>query len=413
MSTGVRCRSTIVLAAMMCGVFVLSAGNLSGQGRARPGGGDLPPTILATLNDQVVPAFRAGNSAGLLTALSPLVQRLKVADLEAADAALTAAGVPTIAELLSGARWRLLVQNEAGAAPAAKGRELELTLTGFKRTLEDYLNTRSRHVAFDPAAPIPENFLAFERRLWDHHVLDNELAGVGRVVLFSLSLVDEPGDRRGSGLTAEVQEVFRADFAKLAEELSHLQRELELRTVRLRLARLEYSHHVLNSVKDLKDRFLAAHVVDVDGELVVEALDRSTAVGGAEVDPAFRERVVQLRDEGRRAAGEDLIAKSRALFTGLHWWYRGRYGRGPDGGGLLKSQQAMATPEGQFGLYMPIVPPNPAEDLGQNSQTAVVPRRHFYLWQFETRDLEMASQNRNRRGHQDQLVSITHMQHFY
>lgn len=51
------------------------------------------------------------------------------------------------------------------------------------------------------------------------------------------------------------------------------------------------------------------------------------------LDQRKSELAEQVRESltyGRQLAGEDLLMKSRLLFTGLHWWYRGRYGAGSD-----------------------------------------------------------------------------------
>ena len=78
---------------------------------------------------------------------------------------------------------------------------------------------------------------------------------------------------------------------------------------------------------------------------------------------------------------------------GLQWWLRGRYGRGPEGFGLLKSELALASPQAQMMLYMPPETPRPND----SSTTDPVPqydRRHHYIWMFEYRRVNLSQEQR-------------------
>ncbi|MCA9206279.1 MAG: hypothetical protein KDA59_24670, partial [Planctomycetales bacterium] len=77
---------------------------------------------------------------------------------------------------------------------------------------------------------------------------------------------------------------------------------------------------------------------------------------------------------------------------GLQWWLRGRYGRGPDGYGLLKSELALISPAAQMGIYLPNETPTPT-DPANPSKTAVpeVDRRHHYIWGMEYRRVQQVS----------------------
>jgi hypothetical protein len=104
-------------------------------------------------------------------------------------------------------------------------------------------------------------------------------------------------------------------------------------------------------------------------------------------DPELPARIREHVRHGQQSAGQEFIAKSRLLFTGLHWWFRGRYGMGTDGHGLLKSKAALASPDVMFALYMPQTTPVPTDPTKGGMQVPLVDRRHHYLWQFETRQI--------------------------
>ena len=81
-----------------------------------------------------------------------------------------------------------------------------------------------------------------------------------------------------------------------------------------------------------------------------------------------------MRDAG------PLTAKAALLQDGLQWWLRGRYGAGPEIMGLVKTQQAVRTPEGRLQLQMPekLEAPDP---FGKAPPTTLFPfyhRRHLH-----------------------------------
>ena len=100
------------------------------------------------------------------------------------------------------------------------------------------------------------------------------------------------------------------------------------------------------------------------------------------------EKIRNAISVGRNAAGDDLITKSRLLFTGLHWWYRGRYDSSSEGNGLLKPKQALSSPQLMFTLYMPTETPVPTDSSLPGKSIPQVDRRHHYLWNFETRTIQ-------------------------
>jgi hypothetical protein len=160
----------------------------------------------------------------------------------------------------------------------------------------------------------------------------------------------------------------------------------------LRLQRLQFAHCTLADSEDLRQRIFAAYAVDFDGQVLSAFLQqarKSQAQGGFALSrPRLRDdrlpaKVQKLAESGRDLAG-DLVEKSRLFFDGLHWWMRGRYGRGTEGNGLLKSPEALNSPLAQMALFMPTEPPQPIDPFADGDlRTPEVDRRHYYTWATE------------------------------
>jgi hypothetical protein len=206
----------------------------------------------------------------------------------------------------------------------------------------------------------------------------------------------------------------------------------------------------------LKERFQAAFVLDLDGEELAgffarlrpasasiaskdepskktaDAKDRAkrtddpaadlAAATGSVVrfrqslnDPQLAETIREQVKRGQQLAGKDFLEKSRLLFTGLHWWFRGRYGMGTDGNGLLKSKLALTSPDAQFGLYMPKEVPKPTDPRQGGKQVPSVDRRHHYIWQFETRTIQTSfnSSTTNKLKSDNRVQQVTTFDRFY
>jgi hypothetical protein len=216
---------------------------------------------------------------------------------------------------------------------------------------------------------------------------------------------------------------------------------------------------VLTNSTDLKERFQAAFWLELDGEELAKFFERlhapqprpvaaeSKARAAADVaegkgqqqpaddpaadllagnstavkfrqslaDPNLPETIREHVKHGLQTAGKDFVQKSRLLFTGLHWWFRGRYGMGTDGNGLLKSKLALTSPDAQFGLYMPREIPQPTDPRQGGQQVPQVDRRHHYVWQFETRTIQTSFQSvsKTEQGHITKVNQVTTFDRFY
>jgi len=276
-------------------------------------------------------------------------------------------------EVMLDARLKLVEQGLAKYAPAIGPQEAVLLLAAIKTRIESLHAGTISHQAFDTSTP--KTLDDFEQLFWSMHVLDNQLVSASRFFDYAQQLKAIAKQFKPKANDKTDTSVLQTDWNKLKADLADQRAKLKESARDMRHARLMFADKVLTDSKDIADRFLAALALDMDGESLLK--DKSlSAEQSAQVKPTL--------DHARTAAGAGLIEKSRLLFTGLHWWMRGRYGLGTSGGGLMKDAAALTSSDAMFGLLMPINQPVPTAPSA-NDPMPLVDRRHHYLWQFETR----------------------------
>jgi hypothetical protein len=370
------------------------------------------------LDEQVIPACLQKDPLTILQSLSPIVAKLDDSRLELVDRYLEAQGLATSDELLANARLVLVEQNLTAALPKPESRELILTLKGLIARIEKELVEAGKHSALATDQNPQKSLKEYEALFWELHVLDNRLLSVARITTYASQLSAVANKLPKKSLSEAQQQILATDMASYERQVLQLRQRLATREFDYRVARLEAAYQTLKSSQDLKERFRAAFVIDLDGERLAQQLKISgltqatkpkdapkrseesaaTDTASDELDPLvgrsesqkilLADKVNDYLTNGRQEAGEDLLTKSRLLFTGLHWWTRGRYGAGSDGNGLLKNKLALASPQAMFGLYMPTQTPTPTDPTSSGQQIPQVDRRHHYLWQFETRSIQ-------------------------
>ena len=165
----------------------------------------------------------------------------------------------------------------------------------------------------------------------------------------------------------------------------------------------------------LKDRYLATWALETDGRLVHDALTAGQLdfMNPALNDPDLLTQITEQVKEGVELAGEKLIKKSGLLFTGLHWWMRGRYGMGTEAAGFLKSARAVTSDAALFPLYMPEETPVPTSRYSETGTIPEVDRRHNYIWEWEYRKVVPVSTTRTGSRTSRRSTSETQLSRFY
>ena len=279
--------------------------------------------------------------------------------------------------------------------------------------------------------PKPESIEDYEPVFWEAHVLEQRLQNAADLARYAMELTKHPPRMKTDTLSEEHQAVLKTNFVELAANIEALQSELAKQEFELRVQRIRLAASILSSAADIRDRLFASWAVDVDGDLLLQEFDGRAQTGMTisrdQLDAAdLAEEMRTMISQAREDAGE-MLAKSRLLFEGLHWWLRGRYGKGTDGFGLLKSPAAVTSPEARFALYMPKEMPRrtaPAkqdsyEEKYGNSRTAgsyvppEVDRRHLYIWAWEYRQVGRDQKKFRNSSSRKQTTQLTELSHFY
>jgi hypothetical protein len=344
-------------------------------------GDELTKADRKAITEELVPAVRLGDLAAVTRSGTVLSGRLKPAQRAEVDRMLAENGLPPLADLVTDARFQLIELGLVKSASAVPPQEALILLATLKARTEKLLAKGNEHPAFEKTAPTTLD--DFEKLFWSMHVFANQMESAARFCDFAQGLKATAEKFKPKGKTNDTSDVavLQTDWTKIKSDLAALWERFALQDRDLRVARLTLADKVLTESKDVGERLLAALAVDMDGELLPALLEKDLSF-----PPEQRQKLVETIDHARTGAGRELLQKSRLLFTGLHWWLRGRYGVGTVGGGLLKDTAALKSPDVMFGLLMPINPPNPTAP-GAREPVPLVDRRHHYLWQFETREL--------------------------
>lgn len=381
----------------------------------------LNPQVMKTMRTQLVPAFFRGDRNALLETLAALLPRLNEAERKEFNLHLTTFQVPPVEQILMETRLGMVVQRASkGVKPPARG-ELLILIPELQKRIQETIAAARSHPGLQEALPRQRDFVDYERLFWKIHVLEQQLENARRLADFGNAQASRAKRfaRRGK---ADERRLLRTSFAQADRQLDSLQKDLRERKLELRVQRLELAHQMLKASEDLRERLDAAFVSSQDGRLLsaffaTRKKSRERTGSLPELrrerlrDPELPETVKRLTSESAEAAG-DLVEKGNLLYVGIHWWLRGRYGRGTEGGGLLKSRQALQTPNGLFPLFMPAEIYAPDKEQTTPTQPQI-DRRHHYVWAFEPRRIVREEFSDNYRTKNKTATSKTTLSYFY
>jgi len=270
-------------------------------------------------------------------------------------------------------------------------------LREIKRQIEEMLKVAQGIELMKDPFPKPKNLMEYRDLLWAAHVQNNQLINADTLASQGNLITQSKIVAKAKNATAADKAIFAIKFADITTRIRTVHRELNERGVELRVERIKFANKVLAESKDTKERFFAAYAVGIDGELLKQGFKEFAGqlTRPSLNTPGYAEAVTSDVERGQKAAG-DLVKKSQLLFAGMHWWRRGRYGRGPELSGLLKSKAAQTDLAAQIPLIMPKESPIPI-DPAKNPQNQVpdFDRRHHYTWAWQTRQFSMAGTGSN------------------
>ncbi len=383
-------------------------------------GTSLSPRLVSSLQTQVAAAYFRGDPAATLEAIGEVLPKLDDIQFIEANDVLAALSAPGLDQMLIEARLSVVIRGLSQGVKPPGQHELLVIIPETERRVQKAIDTAGGHVAMQPALPAPSKFSEYEELFWRVHVLEQQLTNAIRFAEFGRRL-NGRAKRFVRRANDEQRAVLETSFEDKGAKAKGLMQELEERKIELRIQRIELALHKLVTSEDRREKLEAAYVAGHDGELLNAFFDdlaaqrkqgktvslRRSGLRGTEIESEVRE----LTDTALQSAG-DLAEKGRLLYTGIHWWLRGRYGRGPDGGGLLKPLTALRSPLDMFRLYMP----EQLYDFDKSQALqlkAPINRRHHYVWAFEPRRIVTRQYNSTSATGNETVTSKTTLKYFY
>ena len=378
------------------------------------------PRVVESVKGQVIPAYVDGNPWTVLNILAPLVVKMKEPQIQAVDRLLKKEGLPSVAAMLAESRFAMIQQRHVRDLPKPSQRELLLVIPAVVDEIETTLRELGELKIMQDPLPTPNSLSEYEDVFWNVHVFENRLATAEVLAEHGADLAKLATKTNLKSLDENQRRRLRFDDQGMAGTIEQAVRDLGERKTEMRLNRLAFAADVIKDSNDLKERFRAAFVTDIDSFWLI-GIFRNAQNESFQRTRLNDPNLLSSIETYHRMVGEsdgELIEKSRLLFTGLHWWMRGRYGRGPDGFGLLKSIFALDSPQAQFALFMPISTPEPTDPSNQTgSGVPEYDRRHHFIWSYEYRQARQhyASRSQTRRkGEVDsKTTSVTRFNTFY
>ena len=353
----------------------------------------LTPKQIAFVKNELIPAFQSGEPLSILNLVSGQLSRWTDPQIAGMNHLLAEQQAPTLDKMITDARMNLVRVGMADKGPEPTAREAAIVLREIKRQIEEILKLAQGIELMKDPLPKPKDMMEFRDLLWAAHVQNNQLINADALASLGHLTTQSKIIAKAKNATAADKAIFATKFPDITTRIRTLHRELNERGVELRVERVKFANKVLAESKDVKERFFAAYAVGIDGELLKQGFKEfaGTFTRPSLNTPGYAEAVTSDVERGKSAAG-DLVKKSQLLFAGMHWWRRGRYGRGPELNGLLKSKAAQTNLAAQIPLIMPRESPVPI-DPAKNplNQVPDFDRRHHYTWAWQTRQFSVSS----------------------
>ena len=350
----------------------------------------IPRNVKVELDQRLIPAYRTGNLEIVVFSGAMIVNQVGGTVNAEIDEYLAGEGIEALGVVLASSRFSLLVQNKV-VKPAVTKKELLITVPHFQAEVEKVISGELRPVimkADDGAVAIPKEFVEFERALWDLHVYKNDLINLGRTAEMAgrtAQLV-----LQNARLSAVERMTLSFDFQAVRQIIEAEAEKRLTREMSLRERRIELALGILGDSKSLKARLQAAFAMDQDVKIIRAFVDQQRKGNFAGV-PAPKLGELEGSVAIARGTHRELFRSADQLYTGLHWWLRGRYGKGIAANGLLKGEHVKKAPASGFALRMPRDRAKASDPFAIENElvSPYVGRRHEYIWSWENGGIKM------------------------
>ncbi|MEE2843566.1 MAG: hypothetical protein VX761_03570 [Planctomycetota bacterium] len=350
----------------------------------------IPRNVKVELDQRLIPAYRTGNLEIVVFSGAMIVNQVGGTVNAEIDEYLAGEGIEALGVVLASSRFSLLVQNKV-VKPAATKKELLITVPHFQAEVEKVLSGELRPAimkADDGAVVIPTEFVEFERALWDLHVYKNDLINLGRTAEMAGRTVQLA--LQNARLSAVERMTLSFDFQAVRQIIEAEAEKRLTREMSLRERRIELALGILGDSKSLKARLQAAFAMDQDVKIIRAFVEQQRKGNFAGV-PVPKLGELEGSVAIARGTHRELFRSADQLYTGLHWWLRGRYGKGIAANGLLKGEHVKKAPASGFALRMPRDRAKASDPFAVENELAspYVGRRHEYIWSWENGGIKM------------------------
>jgi hypothetical protein len=335
-----------------------------------------------------VAEYQQGGYLVVVHRLAPLLARDDL--LAVVDEELRRQKLPGVGEVMAQARLEAVRDGQASKLPKPLRGEVLVLLPAYRQLLQEEMDRIISQGVMGDVLPVPDKLEGFQDLFWQLGVAEGRIDRLAQAASYLRTLGRGLPKAELEKLPDDLRAMVENDEASsLVSSLETLGRGVDERRIELSIKRLGVAMNVL-SQQQLTTRHLAAAAVwNADLQRATAFLKKTQPK--SLLRPALKEegllkRITADGDKIRRVAGP-LTTKAGLLHDGLQCWLRGRFGAGPEIMGLVKSQQAVRTPEGRLQLQMPekLDVPDP---FGKPKTLSLFPfyhRRHLYTWSWSNR----------------------------
>lgn len=369
---------------------------------------NLSRQVKISLDKEIFPAMKQGADVYFYNAFAPVLSKVSYEQIEEIEAYAKSLKLESPVDKFIEMKLIRLDRGIDSVDAKMKLKDVVLVLDGINQRLHRFIQAVNQHPFMqNSAVEIPENWKEARDQFWDAHVAKNEFLNNSRMLVYGAALMQPVKPAIKHAKSAKSLNTLE-EFGKLAESFQATFGELEQRVAEARFIRFERSALTLRSEKSFGEKFLASMSLQLDAESLIWFLQNYQPERARLQRPDFANQVKDVLKEMMEAEPE-IIEKAHLFRTGMHWWLRGRYGRGVEFGGLLKSQNVFFVERNRRGavrraknlnyaalnaLYMPRERPEPNFELttlkpigaGGNGPSHYS-RRHYYTWALEDRPI--------------------------
>jgi len=347
----------------------------------------IPRDVKLELDRRLIPAYRTGNLEAVIFSGALIVNQVGGPLVGEIDAYLSEQSIEPLGAILARSRFSLLTQSKkVESQPTVK--ELLLTVPYFQKQVQEVIEGELRPAIMQQGAEPPETLHGLKETLWTIHIYKNDLTNLDRTSSLAALTVQNV---LNSGKVRPVdREELSYDFVEsrkqvIEENENRLNFEMALRMLRVGLA-----NKTLEESDALDQKLLAAFALDQDFKIINDFVEQQRrglfrSIQTPDVDSVERTVILAKQNHPRIFQDADL------LFTGIHWWKRGRFGKGVAANGLLKGVHVKTNPAAGFALRMPRDIPTATDPFATDGSdpSPFVARRHEHTWSWENGGISM------------------------